>query len=89
VALGAAPMRIVRLVLGAGLRLTLTGIAIGLALAFGATRALATMVEGTSATSGAAFATAVLMLAPMAIVASVVPALSALRVQPTVALRDE
>jgi len=89
VALGAAPVRIVRLVLGAGLRLTLTGIAIGLALAFGATRALATMVEGTAATGSASFATAVLMLAPMAIVASVVPALNALRVQPTVALRDE
>jgi ABC-type antimicrobial peptide transport system permease subunit len=65
------------------------GMAIGLALALGASRLLASMLFGTSPTDVGTYAAAGALLVLIAAAASFVPALRASRVDPIVALRDE
>jgi putative ABC transport system permease protein len=89
VALGAEPAAVARLVIGNGLRLAIAGVAIGMAGAIGATRALAGMLYGVSAADPMTFAGTMLVVAAVALIASYVPARRALRIQPTDALRSE
>jgi putative ABC transport system permease protein len=88
-ALGATPPGVVRLVIGQGSRLVSLGIVIGLAGAFGLTRVLQKMLFGVSASDTVTFAGAALVLGAVAIVASLIPAWRAARVDPVTALRQE
>ena len=88
-ALGAQRSSVLRLVVGSGLMLALTGVAIGTAAAVLATRALARLVFGVSTTDLGVFASVALVLTTVAVTAALVPALRASRVDPLVALRSE
>ena len=88
-ALGAAPAGIFKLVVGHGLRLAATGIALGLLAALGLTRALSAMLVGVEAADPSTFAAMALLFLLVAAAASWVPAASAARLDPNAALRQE
>jgi len=87
-ALGAAHADVLRMVLRHGFRLTLFGVAIGLAAAFGVTRLIASLLY-VSPTDALTFTGISTLLALVAILASLLPARRAARVDPLVALRQE
>jgi predicted permease len=89
IALGASKEDVLRLVLGQGLRLTLVGVGLGLAAAFGLTRFLKSMLLGVTSTDALTFFTVAVLLCAVALLACFIPALRALRVDPMVALRHE
>jgi putative ABC transport system permease protein len=88
-ALGATRPGVVRLVIGQGSRLVTMGLVIGLAGAFALTRVLKTMLFGVSASDTVTFAGTALVLGAVAMVASLIPAWRAARVDPVSALRQE
>ncbi|HET9481647.1 MAG TPA: FtsX-like permease family protein, partial [Candidatus Polarisedimenticolia bacterium] len=88
-AMGARPADILRLFVGQGLRLSLIGVAIGLVLSAGLTRAVSHMLFGITPTDMATFAGVSILLAAVAAGASWLPARRALRVDPMTALRYE
>jgi predicted permease len=88
-ALGAARGRVLRLVIGQGMALAVIGILIGLAAAFGLTRLLGTQLYSVTPTDPTTFALVSFLLASIALVATIIPALRATRVDPVVALREE
>jgi ABC-type antimicrobial peptide transport system permease subunit len=88
-ALGANARTMVAMVAGRGLALTAAGLAIGLALAAAATRAMKSMLYGVDAADPAAFAAVSVLLGAIAFLACWVPARRASRVDPIVALREE
>ena len=88
-ALGATPRALLALVLGDGARLTMLGLAIGLAVAAVGTRALRSLLFGVAPGDPATLVGIALLLGGIALVACLVPATRALRVAPTEALRGE
>jgi len=88
-ALGASRRDVLRLVLGDGLRLALAGVVLGVVGALAATRAMATLLFGVTATDPATFAATAAALTVVATLASLVPALRATRIDPIEALRAE
>jgi predicted permease len=89
VALGALREDVVRLVVGRGLRLAGTGLAIGLALAALVTRFASFLLYGTSPLDPATFGAVVMLLLAVAVVAAWMPARRAAAVEPVVALRED
>jgi len=88
-ALGAAPARVQRTVVARGLKLGLTGVALGLAAGYGLTTFLASLLYNTSAHDLVTFGIAGGVLLAMAVLASYWPARRAARVDPMTALRCE
>ncbi len=89
IALGAATGDVLRLVLGQGLRLTMFGIVIGVAIAAALTRLLSGLIFGVGVTDAATFLSAAALMVGVALLASWVPARAAARVDPVRALRTE
>jgi putative ABC transport system permease protein len=87
-ALGAQPRDVLKLVIGQGLILTLTGLALGMAGALALTRLMAGLLYGVSATDPATFAAIALLLTSVALLASYIPARRAMRIDPLMALRN-
>jgi len=89
VALGAAKGDIVELVLKRGLVLVAVGIALGLVGAFGVTRTLSDVLYQVKPTDPMTFALVSLFFAFVAVIACLLPAWRALRVDPLIALQAE
>jgi ABC-type antimicrobial peptide transport system permease subunit len=88
-ALGASASSVVRMIVGRGLALTGVGLAIGLATAWAATRAMKNLLYGVGATDPMTFATVALVLGCVALLACWAPARRASRLDPIVVLREE
>lgn len=88
-ALGAAPSRIFRLMVGKGLYLSVIGIGIGLLASFVSTRVLASMLVEVKPTDPVTFASVAVLFLVIAVMASWLPALRAAGLDPTTALRNE
>ena len=88
-ALGARRSDVLRLVIGQGIRMTIIGLAIGLAAAFGSARLLSPLLYGIGANDPATMSAVAVGLATIALLACYLPARKAMQVDPSVALRYE
>jgi predicted permease len=89
VALGAAGRDVMKLIGLQGMKLAGVGIALGLAAAYAVTRVLATLLFGVKANDPVTFAGVAVLVALVAIAASVIPARRAAAVAPADALRHQ
>jgi predicted permease len=88
-ALGAQKGDVLRMVVGQGIRLTLPGVAVGIAGALGLTRFLASLLFGVRPTDPVTFIAVSLILVAVGLLACYIPARRAAKVDPMVALRYE
>jgi ABC-type antimicrobial peptide transport system permease subunit len=88
-ALGADPEGVLRMVMRRGVLLALSGIAAGLAISLAATPQIEPLLYRVSPADPVSIAGAALFLIVVAVLASLIPALRATRVDPMVALRQE
>ena len=88
-ALGAGPESVLGMVMRRGLLLALSGIAAGLAIALAAAPQIAPLLYQVSPADPVSIAGAALFLIAVAVLASLIPALRATRVDPIRALRQE
>ncbi|HEV2836015.1 MAG TPA: ABC transporter permease [Pyrinomonadaceae bacterium] len=89
IALGAQLSDVLKLVLSYGLKLTITGAALGLIGAYLATRAITSVLYGVSATDPLTFVVVSFLLIGVALIACYVPSRRATKVDPLIALRSE
>lgn len=89
VALGAQRASILGLVTRLGLKLSCSGVAIGVALSLGLTRVIAQFLFGVTATDPVTFAAVGFGLLAISLLACYIPARRATKVDPMVALRHE
>jgi putative ABC transport system permease protein len=87
-ALGASGRDVMRLVVGRAAILVISGVALGVAGALGLSSLIRTMLYQVSERDPATFAAIVVILASVGVLASVMPARRATRVDPIVALRE-
>jgi predicted permease len=88
-ALGAQVGDVLRLVLGQGAKLTAFGLAFGLLAAAGVARLMETLLFRTTAYDPIVFGAVIFVLALIALLAALLPALRATKTDPVVALRAE
>jgi predicted permease len=88
-AMGARSRDVLKLVVGQGMKLSLIGVAVGLAGAFGLTRLMAQLLFEARPTDSLTFALGAAMLIAVALVACYIPARRATKVDPIVVLRFE
>jgi ABC-type antimicrobial peptide transport system permease subunit len=79
---------VVRLVLRGAARLVAVGVGLGLVLALATSRILTTMLFGIEPIDAPAYAGVLLVAVPLVILAAIVPAIRAARVDPMIALRE-
>jgi putative ABC transport system permease protein len=87
--LGALRSEVVRRVVNQGLRISVLGCAIGLALAAAFTRFLSSMLYGVSSTDLATLGAVTALVLAVSILASLLPAIRAAGIEPIVTLREE
>jgi putative ABC transport system permease protein len=88
-ALGATPRHIMGLMMGQGLKLTLIGVAIGIAGAIAVTRLMRNLLFAVASTDLMTFTISSVILIAVALLACFIPARRATKVDPLVALRYE
>jgi len=88
-ALGARPIEVVRLVIEQGVRLALLGSAIGIGVASAVTRLIRSLLYGVTASDPVTFVSVASLLIGVVLLACLVPAWRAMRVDPIVALHYE
>jgi predicted permease len=88
-ALGAERWQVLRMILGQGARLAITGVALGAVASAVLARVLESLLYGVSGIDPLAYGAAAAILMLVALVANLVPAFSAARVDPVRALRNE
>lgn len=88
-ALGAQKQNIMRMVVGQGLRLAITGAAAGLIGALIVSQLMAGLLFGVTPTDPIMFGSVALLLVGVALLACYLPARRAIRVEPMIALRHE
>ncbi len=88
-AIGAGRAQVLRMVLGSGLVLSLTGVSIGVVAAAFTTRLMQSLLHGVTPGDPATFVAVTLGLSAVAVIASLIPAWHATRVDPVVALKTE
>ena len=89
VALGASPANVLGLILGQGARLAMLGLGIGLLVTLVVTRLLRTLLLDVSPTDLPTLVGVSVLLAAVALLASVIPAHRATRIDPIMAIRHE
>lgn len=89
VALGAGARDVIGMVLGNGLKLAGIGLAIGIAGALALTRMMTTLLYDVKPTDPLVFVIVAIALTVVALLASLIPSLRAVRIRPGVALRYE
>lgn len=89
VALGAEGKDILRLVIAEGMKPALIGVLLGVAGALALGRVLAGLIYGIAAYDPLTFAAVATLLAAVALLASIIPAYRAAKIEPTRALREE
>jgi predicted permease len=88
-ALGAQTRDVVRMVVRQGMTLALIGVGVGLLAAFGVTRVMSSLLYGVTSTDTLTFGAVSLLLVVLALLACLIPARRATRVDPMTALRYE
>lgn len=88
-ALGAEQRNVLRIIVGQGLGLAITGVVFGIAAAFGTTRYLASILYDVHPRDPATLIAVAAILLFVALVACFMPAHRATRVAPMIALRNE
>jgi putative ABC transport system permease protein len=88
-ALGAQTRDVLKMVVLQGMTLVLIGVGIGLLAAFAVTRIMSSLLYGISPTDAMTFGAVAVLLAGIAVLACLIPARRATRVDPLVALRYE
>lgn len=89
IAIGASPYGVLGMILRESARLAITGIAIGVACALALTRLMASLLFGVKPRDPLAFATVVLVLGAVTLLASCVPARRGMQTDPASVLRHE
>jgi predicted permease len=88
-ALGANPANVLVMVICQGITLALTGVAIGIVVALGATRLISSMIFGVKSYDPITFLAVAAVLVIVALLACYIPARRAMKVDPMIALRYE
>jgi putative ABC transport system permease protein len=89
IALGATPRAVVTMIASRGVALALGGLAAGVGAGWIATRAMRGVLYGVAANDPSTFAAVAVVLGSVALVASIVPAVRASRVDPMTVLREQ
>jgi putative ABC transport system permease protein len=89
IALGAQQRDVLKMVIGQGMAVALTGVSLGLAVAAPVTQLMKSLLFGVTATDPATFALIALLLVGVATIASYIPARRATKVDPLQSIRHE
>jgi putative ABC transport system permease protein len=88
-ALGAGRQQVVKLIIRQGMTPALFGVIAGLAIAFAITRVLGSLLYGVKASDPVTFVLVTVILSMVALCATYIPAMRAVKVDPVIALRQE